>query len=226
MTSLRLSKRQVSPPTKWDKRLTRILLRLKYPAAQQRGASSEGVGLLYGNDDRVTQWNIGADFGTVYYLDDAGRQDDYDYNARVSFNITHQVSRRLSVTDNLYFTYETEPDYGIGASSGRQAGQYVYGYNNIAVAYAWSQRISTTSAYVVEAIRYTDDDTVGEFEDRTSHTFSQQLIYALSRTTNLVGEYRYRITDFRSTPEGEINPDYTSHYILAGVDQAWSDRTS
>jgi hypothetical protein len=185
-----------------------------------------GVGLLYGNDDRVTQWNIGADFGTIYYFDDTGRDDDYDYNARVSFNITHQFSRRLSVTDNLYFTYETEPDYGIGASSGRLAGQYVYGYNNFAVAYAWSERVATTTSYTVEGIRYTDDDVIGEFEDRLSHTFGQQISYALSRTTKLVGEYRYRITDYRKTPEGEINPDYTSHYLLAGVDQAWSERTN
>lgn len=185
-----------------------------------------GVGVLYGHDDRVTQWNIGADFGALYYFDDAGLEDDLDYNARVSFNIAHRLSRRLSVSDNLYFTYETEPDYGVGASSGRRAGQYVYGYNNLAVSYAWSERVSTTTGYVVEGIRYTDSDELGEFEDRVSHTFSQQVSYALSRTTDLVGEYRYRITDYRNTPDGEVNPDYTSHFILAGVDQAWSERTN
>jgi hypothetical protein len=185
-----------------------------------------GVGLLYGNDDRVTQWNVGADFGTVYYLDDAGRDDDTDYNARLSFNIAHAVNRRLSVTDNLYFTYETEPDYGIGVSTGRQAGQYVYGFNNFAVSYAWSERVASTTSYTVEGIRYTDNDDVGQFEDRMSHTFGQQISYALTRTTKLVGEYRYRITDYRHTPPGELNPDYTSHYLLAGVDQAWSERTN
>jgi hypothetical protein len=59
-----------------------------------------------------------------------------------------------------------------------------------------------------------------------SHTFGQQISYALTRTTKLVGEYRYRITDYRHTPPGELNPDYTSHYLLAGVDQAWSERTN
>jgi hypothetical protein len=184
-----------------------------------------GVGLLYGNDDRVTQWNIGADFGAVYYFDDIGRDDDTDYSARLAFNITHQINRRLSVSDNLYFTYETEPDFGIGATSGRRAGQYVYGYNNVAVSYAWSERVATTTSYTVEGIRYTEDELVGQFEDRTSHTFAQEVSYALSRTTKLVGEYRYRITDFRNTPAGEVNPDYTSHFLLAGVDQAWSERT-
>jgi len=185
-----------------------------------------GVGLMYGTDDRVTQWNVGADFGTVYYFDDTGRANDFDYNARVSFNVAHKFNRRLSMSDNMYFTYETEPDYGVGATSGRQAGQYLYGYNNLSVEYAWSQRVATTTSYTVEGIRYTDNDTVSDQEDRVSHTFSQAVSYAWSRTTKLVGEYRFRITDYRKTPEGEVNPDYTSHYLLAGVDQAWSDRTS
>lgn len=187
-----------------------------------------GVGLVYGNNDRVTKWNVGADIGVIQYLDDAERNEDLFYNARLSFNITHEFSRRLSVSNNLYFTYEIEPDYGVGATSGRRAGQYVYGYNNTSVAYAWSERVATTTGYTVEGIRYTDDDAIGEFEDRTSHVFSQQISYAWSRTTKLVGEYRYRLTDYRNTPSvGDVaNPDYTSHYILVGVDQAWSDRTS
>jgi len=185
-----------------------------------------GVGVLYGYDDRVTRWNIGADFGTIYYLDDTGREDDFDYTARLSFNIYHEFSRRLSMNDNFYLTYETEPDYGIGATSGRHAGQYLYGYNNVSVAYAWSERIATETGYTVEAIRYTDEDLLGELEDRISHIFSQEISYALSRTTKLVAEYRFRITDYRHTPENAPDPDYTSHYILAGVDQAWSERTN
>lgn len=185
-----------------------------------------GVGVLYGQDNRVTRWNIGADFGTIYYLDDEGRDDDFDYYGRLSFNIDHQFNRRLSVSDNFYLTYETEPDYSIGATSGRRAGQYLYLYNNVSVSYAWSERIATRTGYTVEGIRYTDDDVLGELEDRVSHIFSQEISYALSRTTKLVAEYRYRITDYRNTPENGVNPDYTSHYILAGVDQAWSERTN
>lgn len=185
-----------------------------------------GVGILYGQNDRITKWNVGADLGVIQYLDDTERSEDLYYNARLSFNIAHEFSRRLSASNNLYFTYEIEPDYGIGATSSRRSGQYVYGYNNTSVAYAWSERVATTTGYTVEGIRYTDDDTVGEFEDRTSHTFSQQVSYAWSRTTKIVGEYRFRLTDYRNTPAGTINPDYTSHYLLAGVDQAWSERTT
>lgn len=185
-----------------------------------------GVGILYGQNDRVTKWNVGADLGVIHYIDDAQREEDLYYNARVSFNIAHEFSRRLSVSNNLYFTYEIEPDYGIGASSSRRSGQYVYGYDNLSVAYAWSERVSTTTGYTVDGIRYTDDDVLERYDDRMSHTFSQQVSYAWTRTTKLVGEYRFRLTDYRDAPPGAVNPDYTSHYILAGVDQAWSERTS
>lgn len=189
-----------------------------------------GIGVVYGVNERVTKWNVGADFGVIQYLDDVERAEDLYYNARLAFNISHQFSRRLTVSNNFYLTYEIEPDYGVGVTTGRRAGQYLYGYNNLSVAYAWSERISTTTGYTIDGIRYTDNDLVGEFEDRTSHLFSQQVSYAMSRTTKLVGEYRFGYTDFRNTPSAggiqATNPDYTSHYILAGVDQAWSDRTS
>ncbi|MFZ4763860.1 MAG: outer membrane beta-barrel protein [Roseimicrobium sp.] len=189
-----------------------------------------GVGLIYGVNEHTTKWNVGAVMGVIRYLDDVERSEDLYYNARVSFNFSHEFSRRLSVSDNLYFTYEIEPDFNVGATSGRRAGQYIYGYNNASVAYAWSERMSTTTGYTIEGIRYTDDDIVGQFEDRTSHTLSQQVSYALNRTTKLVGEYRFRYTDFENTPKyGDValaNPDYMSHYILIGVDQAWSDRAN
>jgi len=185
-----------------------------------------GIGAVYGVNDRTTKWNIGLDFGAIQYLDDAEREEDLFYNARAAFNITHQVNRRLTISDNFYLTYEIEPDYGVGVSTGRRDGQYLYGYNNASVAYAWSERVTTTTGYTVDGIRYLDDDVTAEFEDRLSHTISQQVSYALSRTTTLTAEYRYRITNYDGNPEeleGE-DRDFSSHFILVGLDQAWSER--
>jgi hypothetical protein len=159
-----------------------------------------GIGAVYGVNDRTTKWNIGVDFGATQYIDDAERGEDLFYNARVAFNITHEISRRLSVSDNLYVTWESEPDYGVGVTTGRRAGQYAYGYNNASVAYAWSERVTTTTGYTVEAVKYLDDELVAEMEDRLSHIFSQQISYALNRTTSLTAEYRYRITQYDDTP--------------------------
>ncbi len=183
-----------------------------------------GVGVIYAAKDRVTPWDVSADIGVIQYLDDTERDEDLYYTARVAFNIKHDFSRRLSVMDSLYFTYDAEPDYGIGASSGRRSGQYVFGHNDLALGYAWSERIATTTSYTVEGIKYTDEDEFSRYDDRLMHTFSQDIKYALTRRTKLVAEYRYRMTRYDDYPEDTVNPDYNSHFILAGVDQEWSER--
>ncbi|TLD72806.1 hypothetical protein FEM03_01675 [Phragmitibacter flavus] len=206
---------------------------IKYSSAGQEDVESyflqSGIGLRYGNNHRVTPWNVGVDLGVTHYLDSVERGEDTFYNTRVSFNISHQISRRLTVGNNFYATYEIEPDYGAGVTTGRRAGQYIYGYNNTTLAYAWTRRVSTTTGYTVDGIKYVDDNDVAGLEDRFSHTFSQQVSYALSRRTSLTAEYRFRLTDYDSSPRGiagenYVNPDSTSHFVLIGVDQAWSDR--
>lgn len=179
-----------------------------------------GAGVLYADADKRTPWSVGADFGVLNYLDDTPGADSTFYNARVVLNLAHQASQRLKVANNFYLTYEVEPDYAIGASTGLRNGQYFYGYESFAVSYAWSERLSTTTSYTLDGIRYEDGE-VGRFEDRLSHVIAQQFGYALNRRTKLVAEYRYRITDYDTATN-----DYTSHYILTGIDQAWSERTT
>lgn len=178
-----------------------------------------GVGAQYGDADKRTPWNIGADFGVLNYLDDVPGKDTY-YNARVVANLLHQASQRLKIANYAYATYEVEPDYAIGASTGLRNGQYFYGFESFAVSYAWSQRLSSTTSYTIDGIRYEDGE-VGRLEDRLSHVIAQQFSYSLNQRTKLVAEYRYRITDYTSAPN-----DYTSHYVLAGIDHAWSERTT
>jgi len=187
------------------------------------------IGLRYGTDGRVTKWNVGLDFGAIYYFDSVEREENLFYNARLSFNVSHEVSRRLTVSNNLYVTYEIEPDYGIGVTTGRRAGQYLYGYNNTSLAYAWSRRLTTTTNYTIDGIKYVDDDLVADLENRLTQTISQQVSYALSRRTALTAEYRFRYANYYNTPETlggnrYVNPDYTSHYVLLGIDQAWNSR--
>lgn len=178
------------------------------------------VGALYSDADARTPWSIGADFGVLNYLDDTEGAEDTYYNARLAANIAHQASKRLRLANNFYLTYEVEPDYAVGASTALRNGQYFYGYENFAVSYAWSERFSTTTSYTLDGIKYEEDE-IGSYEDRLSHVIAQQFSYSLNRTTKLVGEYRYRITNYDSAPN-----DYTSHYALVGIDQAWSERTS
>lgn len=179
------------------------------------------VGATYTNADKRTPWSLGADFGVIRYLDDAPRAEDTFYNTRVSFNIAHQMSERLSISNNLYVTYEVEPNYAMGASTTLWNGQYFYGYENFNLSYAWSRRFTTTTSYTIDAIQY-EDSRIGNMEDRLSHLIAQQFAYALTPRTKLIGEYRYRMANY----DNRDDVDSRSHFVLAGVDHAWSERTS
>lgn len=180
-----------------------------------------GLGMAFSDTDKTTPWNLGLDLGSLYYFDAPETIDEVNYNAKLAFNIAHDFSPRLRINNNFFLTYEVEPNFGVGASTARRNGQYFYGYNNFSVAYAWSERFSTTTSYTLDGIKY-DDSAIGQYEDRLSHLFSQQFSYAVSKTMKAVGEYRYRTTVYDKAK----NANYISHYLLAGVDKAWSERSS
>jgi hypothetical protein len=179
-----------------------------------------GVGLTYSDADQISPYDLGLDFGVINYLDDTNRAQDTDYSARAVFNISHSFSERFKISNNFYLTYEVEPNFGLGASTALRNGQYFYGYNNFAASYAWSERFSTTTSYTIDGIKY-DDSEIGRLEDRFSHLIAQQFSWAWTKTLKLVGEYRYRTVNYR-----RADNDFASHYLLAGVDKAWSERTS
>ncbi len=180
-----------------------------------------GVGVLFSDVDRTTPWNLGLELGALHYFDAPPSIDETNYSTKAVFNFAHELTPRLRFNNNFFLTYEVEPNFGVGASTARRNGQYWYGYNNFSVAYAWSERFSTTSSYTLDGIKY-EDSQIGQFEDRLSHLFSQQFSYAMSRTLKGVMEYRYRTTRY----DRATSANYISHYLLAGVDKAWSERSS
>lgn len=180
-----------------------------------------GAGVFYTDVDRTTPFTFGLETSVIHYVDGVPQFDDNFYNARANFSIEHRFSERFKISNNFYLTYGVEPNTNFGASTTVWNGQYLYGYNNFNVSYAWTPRFSTTSSYTVDGIKY-DDTAIGNAEDRFSHLFAQQFSYALSKRTSLAVEYRYRMTNFQSSPA----KDYRSHFALAGVDHAWSDRMS
>jgi hypothetical protein len=125
------------------------------------------------------------------------------------------------MVDNFYAAYEMEPDFTIGVSNAIPSGQYFYGYNNFAVSYAWSERLATTAGYTISGIKY-EDQSLSQLEDRISNLFSLQFSYKLSRRTALTAEYRFEHTNYTDYPGNQTSPNYTAHYLLIGVDQAWS----
>ncbi len=178
-----------------------------------------GAGMTYTDNDRRTPWSLALDGGILYYLDDAPRADDTFYNARASFNIVHELSQRLKISNNFYATYEVDPNTAMGASTTLWNGQYFYGYENFNISYAWSRRVTSTTSYTIDGILY-DDDFVAQSEDRLSQIIAQQFSYSLTPRTQLVGEYRFQYINYRHRSD----VDAQNHFALAGVDHAWSQR--
>jgi hypothetical protein len=180
-----------------------------------------GVGVAYTDADRITPWTFSLDTSVIHYVDGVPQFGDTFYNARANFNIEHRFSERFKISNNFFLTYGVDPNNAFGASTTLWNGQFLYGYNNFNVSYAWTPRFSTTTSYTVDGIAY-EDQFVADAEDRLAHLFAQQFSYALTKRTSLALEYRYRITNFRNQPA----KDYRSHFALVGVDHAWSERMS
>lgn len=182
-----------------------------------------GLGAYYTDIDRTTPWSFALDTSVIHYVDGGPQFGDTYYNGRATVNFEHRFSERLRVSNNFYLTYGVDPAnaYGFGGSTTLWNGQYLYGFNNFNVSYAWTPRLSTTTSYTVDGIAY-KDDMVATSEDRYTHLLAHQFSYAISRQTKLTAEYRYRMTTF----DQRADKNYTSHFALAGVDHAWSERAS
>jgi hypothetical protein len=182
-----------------------------------------GIGAAYTKLDPTTPWSFNLDTSVIHYIDGVPRFGGTFYNARGSLNFEHRFSERLRVSNNFYLTYGVDPGtaYGYGATTTLWNGQYLYGYNNFNVSYAWSPRFSTTTSYTFDGIGY-QDDLIADPEDRYTHLFAQQLAYAISKRTSLTAEYRYRMTTFAN----QANKNFASQFALLGVDHAWSERLS
>jgi long-subunit fatty acid transport protein len=177
------------------------------------------VGVTYAKQSEISPYMIDLTGGVVQYLDDADNQTNY--SGRLTANVTYNITPRLTISDNFFLTYEVEPNFGFGGSStNRRNGQYLFGYNNLNVSYAWSERFSTVTSHTIDGIKY-DDSTIGSQEDRFSHILSQQFRYSLSERNKAVLEYRYRTTMY-----DRQGADFHSHFFLAGIDRAWSERST
>ncbi|MFO1484921.1 MAG: outer membrane beta-barrel protein [Verrucomicrobiaceae bacterium] len=182
-----------------------------------------GFGAAYTRPDRTTPFSFNLDTSVIHYIDGVPRFGGTFYNARAAVNFEHRFSERLKLSNNFYLTYGVDPNtaFGYGASTTLWNGQYLYGYNNFNVSYAWSPRFSTTTSYTFDGIGY-QDDLIAIPEDRYTHLFAQQFAYALSKRTSLTAEYRYRMATYVT----RADKNYNSQFALLGVDHAWSERMS
>ena len=203
------------------------VLKYKAPSSQHGNIESwygqVGAGTTYTRADKTTPFSFTLEGSVLEYVKGVPTYGSTFYNGRAVVNFEHRFSERLKVSNNFYLTYGTNPNtaFGYGATSALWNGQFLYGYNNLNVSYAWSPRFSTTSSYTFDGIGY-QNSAVATSQDRYSHLLAQQFAYKISKRTSLTAEYRYRMTDY--TKSGFQN--YHSQFALAGVDHAWSENMS
>lgn len=178
-----------------------------------------GIGTQWAGGSRTTRYTLGASASLIYYFDDVAVNDDesWFYSVRLQGSVVHRASRRLTISDNFYVTYEYEPNQTIGASIARRIDQYFYVYNNLAASYAWTRRFSTVANWAFSSIIYDGND----IEDRYTNLLGVAARYMWTRNTTAVGEYRFQATSY----EDNGGADYISHFVLGGVDHLFS-RTS
>ncbi|MBP7948550.1 MAG: outer membrane beta-barrel protein [Verrucomicrobiales bacterium] len=181
--------------------------------------ASAGVGLQYQKTNRRTSWGFNLGYTGFYYFDAPDGVDDYMQSARLGANFSHRVNERLAIYDSFYLAYEFEPNYAIGAGTTRRTDQYLYGYNDLSVSYAWSRKFSTVTGYTITGTDYQEERYEGE--SYLSHIFHNEFRYILNPTTTAALSYRFAYTTYDNG-----FADYMSHYILTGLDHKFSPRSS
>ena len=185
------------------------------------------IGATYEFGSPRTRISLTSGAGFTYYFDRSdrftGKSDNFDVNAYLGFAITHKVTPRLTVSANLYATYQSQPDFQTFTNSNigfsRQSQNFFFTVNKFSLGYAWTPRFSTVSSYTLGYTDY-DDPIVSMFQDRFEHTFGNEFRFLVLPTTTLVAEYRFGIVDYTQTDRRNS----TSHYLLAGVDHSFSPR--
>jgi hypothetical protein len=205
---------------------------------QGSGYTNGNLTLDYAFGDPRLQLNLNAGAGATYYYQHVGGQD-YDIDLKGAIGITYKSSPRLTLGSSLLAEYLTEPSFDYAGGLNSRNGNYFYTADNFFVAYAWTARLSTKTSYTLEAFKY-DNNTIGLFSDRVSHTFGNEFRLQVVPTTALIVEYRYGVVSYEH--EGDIigstlvlfpvlrivpiplELDSTTHYVLGGIDHTFNPR--
>jgi hypothetical protein len=169
---------------------------------------SLGVGTHVGS--QRTRLDADVSLGIVYYWDRPGRKYDPDMSLKLSF--THQFNPRLVLGISSFMTYQTQPNFAIGAGQNNNVGDYIFTTESITLGYQWSRRLSTVTSYSLSTFTY-DEAAVAAQQNRFEHLIAEQIRYQLYPTVTAAFEYRFGYIDYETA-----NTDSYSSYILAGAD--------
>jgi Putative beta-barrel porin 2 len=181
--------------------------------------TSGNVILDYTFGDPRLQLILNAGAGGVYYINHVSGQE-YDIDLKGAIGINYKASPRLTLGTTLLLDYLTEPSFDSPGGLNSRNGNYFYTSDNFFVTYEWSRRFSTKTSYTLEAYEY-DNNAVGMFSNRTSHTFGNEFRFQMVPTTLLVAEGRYGIVSYQTS-----SLDSTTYFALGGIDHTFNPRFS
>jgi hypothetical protein len=180
-------------------------------------ASSSGQSSFFTRENLVLTYARPGE-RTLVSLIGVGRFEQFfdlgtdDKNGNVTLSITHNSSTRLSFYASVYAAYETEPDFKSDVGPENVRADHFNTIDIFSVTYQWLPRVSTVTSYTFQRVKYADAS-IAMTSDRVDSTFGETVHFSLTSRTNLVGDYRYQITDYDTAPN-----DSTTHYLLGGID--------
>ena len=180
-------------------------------------ASSSGRSSLFTRENLVLTYARPGE-RTIVSLIGVGRFEQFldlgtdDKNGNVTLSITHNHSTRLSFYASVYAAYETEPDFKSDVGPENVRADHFDTIDIFSVTYQWLPRVSMVTSYTFERVKYADAS-IGMTSDRVDNTFGETVQFRLTSRTNLVGDYRYLISDYDIAPN-----DSNTHYLLGGID--------
>jgi Putative beta-barrel porin 2 len=177
----------------------------------------ENLILSYDRSDQRTELKLLA-IGRFSQFFDLGT-DDKDGNISLSF--TRTVSTRLSLNAEVYAAYQTEPDFGANVGLENVRADHFHTSDSFSVTYRWLPRLATVTSYAFRRLKYAESSVDTNQQDRTQHTFGEQLLFSLTRRTSLIGQYRFEIADYDTAPR-----DSMTHFALAGIDHNLTEHLS
>ena len=154
---------------------------------------------------------------THFYVLGIGRFDQYfdvsrnDVNGNVTMSLTHNFSSRLSLYASVFAAYQTEPNFRSNVGPENVVSDHFYTSDIFSLTYHWSTRFSMITSYTFYQVQYAQAS-IGNFQDRVENTLGEQFQFSLTQRTKLVGEYRFKTTNYDTAPT-----DSTTNLILVGV---------
>jgi hypothetical protein len=153
-----------------------------------------------------------ARIGAIYFLTDSETPgaDKTFPNARLGFDLNHNLNSRVRFSSRNSFAYEFEPDYAQGFSSPRGIDPYTLWSSDNSIGYRFTERFGSYSGFTVGGL-----ESDFALASRFTWELYEQLRYQFSRRTVLTAGYRY------SQWSGD-QQDSSNHFITGGFEHRLS----